>query len=164
MQEEQKNVTATEAVNDNNTDYIEALSRLKQNSVSKEQYDKVLADNQRMINQFVNGGYDKSIDEVEKTYRPSQEVAKELFSGNEMTNLEFITKSLELRDSVLHETGKDIFVGSSHDVAPTEEDYQKAQNCADVYRQCIEAADGDPTRFTMELQMRTNDIRLPGRH
>lgn len=141
--------------------YIDAINDLKRNSVSKDQYNKVLEENRNLLNSIVNGKEVATAEQpVEK--KDINELRKELFySKKNMSNLEYITKALELRDRVLEETGEDCFVGRGRDLVPTEEDYHTAQRVADIYRECIDYANGDSTVFTNELQRRTVDVGIP---
>ena len=53
MQDE--NLTRVEEEVVDNTNYIEALKDLKQNSVSKEKYDALVAENKKLVDALVNG-------------------------------------------------------------------------------------------------------------
>ena len=54
MAEEEKiNVTGT--VEDNTQDYLAAIKELKQNSVDRSEYDKLRAENKKLIDAVVNG-------------------------------------------------------------------------------------------------------------
>lgn len=57
MNEETKdltNVSQQENVNDSN-DYIEAIKEMKQNSVSKEAYEKLKKENKQLLDSIING-------------------------------------------------------------------------------------------------------------
>ena len=143
---------------------VQALAELKRNSVSKEEYERVLKLNKDLVEQMVN---EQEVETNVETNTNYDEIIKEaqtkLFSGDaDLNNLEFCETALQLRDAVLAKTGEDIFVGRGHNISPDESDYEKAENVATVMRECIEYAQGDSSIFTMELQRRTNEV-LPNK-
>ena len=150
------NVSA-ENVNDANTDYIEALNELKSSTVSKDQYNKLRAENKKLLDALVSGG---SIENpVQKPEVDIDALRKELFNKDaQLTNLEFIEKSLELRDALLDKGEPDPFLPIGSRISPTPEEARIAENVADIYRECIDYANGDSEVFTNELMRRTVDV------
>lgn len=156
MADEQTNVT------DQNTetefDPIQEIQNLKNNSVSKEDYDKVVAENKRYLKALIDGQQVAT-----STAEPVDVDAlrKDLFNGEELDNLTYCKKALELRTAILERDGVDIFVGSGSKLNPTDEDYITAQKVADVMQTCIDEADGNSDVFTARLMSMTNDIKIP---
>lgn len=150
---------------DNSTDYIATIQELKANTVPKEKYTEALAENRRLITALANG---ETITNGENA--PSVSVAdlrKELFTtdGN-LSNLEFVEKSLQLREALMNAGEPDPFLPIGARIAPTTEDIQKAADVAEVFQECIDYANGDSEVFTNELMRRTVDVmpaRRPGR-
>lgn len=143
---------------DSNQHYIDAIQELQRNSVSKERYNKLVEENKNLLQSLVDGGSVTTVTEAVEEKKSLNELRNELFRPKkELTNLEFIEKSLELRDRVLEETGEDCFVSAGHHVTPTAESYANAQRVADIYRECIEYANGNSEIFTQELMRRTVD-------
>ena len=99
------------------------------------------------------------IDEYSALDDDVQELRNELFKENsELTNLEFIEKSLKLREALLKEDpSNDIFVARGHNISPTQADYDTAERVAEIYAECVDYANGDSELFTQELMRRTND-------
>ncbi len=158
METEQQEVQETEQ------NRIEAIKKLKENSVSKDIYNKAIEENKRLYDALINGA-DESAEtpEVEEK-KPLTELRKELFTPKkELTDIEYVTKALELRDRVLEETGDDIFVGSTHMNTPRQEDYEIAERVADVFRECLDVANGQNGQFIAALQSRTNEVLIPPR-
>lgn len=154
--------TMTEQVN-SNQNYIDAINQLKSTTVSRDSYNKLMEENKNLLDSLVNGNGQVSTetDTAEKKV-PLSQLRKELFTPDkELSDLEYVTKALELRERVLEETGEDCFVGASHSYTPTAEDYAKAAHCAEVYKECIEDANGDNGRFIAALQSRMNDVFIP---
>lgn len=163
MTDELINETGTTAV-DNTEDYLAAIKELKQNSVSRDEYEKLKADNKRLINSVVNG---QLVDEtpvvVCKTDAEIAQMRRELFDPDKSySNLDFVSRIVDLRDALIERGEPDPFVPVSHKYSPTEEDTRIAEKCATVYKECIEAAQGDSEYFTNELMRRTKDIIIPG--
>lgn len=141
---------------DTTADYIAAIEELKANTVSKKDYEKVVNDNKELLKTLVNGG--QVTPQTEKPVDING-LRKELFSDNSnLSNLEFWTKTLELRDALIARDGIDPFVPHGHKIAPTAEDAATANKVANVIRKCIKEADGDSRFFTNELNRLTVDI------
>lgn len=149
--------------NDSNIDYIQALNDMKQNTVSREQYEKLKNENKELLDTLINGGQVTNV--IEQPQKTIQEMRAELFSKEAadkgMTNLEFVTKSLELRDAIIKSGGTDPFLPVGKGIEITRDDYEAAEFTAEQFRQCIDIADGNSEVFTAELMRRTVDNSLP---
>lgn len=146
------NETGTQ-VEDNTQDYLSAIKDLKQNSVDRAEYEKLKAENKKLIDAVVNGT--PSSEQEEKTYRDVDVIRDELFN-HEHTNLDYMKLALELRNTLIAKGERDPFLPYGAQIAPTIEDEEKAEKAAQIYQECIDYADGDPKLFTQELQRRTN--------
>ena len=150
-------------VEDNTSDYIDQIKKLKENSVSRDDYDKLKADNKKLIDALANGTQindkvESKIDAVENI----NNLRKKLFSkGNNLNNLEYCKTALELRDALIENGERDSFLPFGHNVVATDSDHETAERVANVMRECIEYADGDSDIFTNELQRRTVDVVIP---
>lgn len=136
-----------------NTDYIAAIQELKQNSVDREKYDALRAENKRLLNAVVNG--QQVEEQATVQYRDVGEIRDELFN-HEHTNLDYVKLALELRNTLIAKGERDPFLPYGTQIAPTAEDEEKAEKVAQIYQECIDYAEGDPKLFTQELQRRTN--------
>ena len=158
--EEEENVVTVE---DNTNDYIAQIKNLKENSVSKDDYNKLRLDNRRLIDALANGTQlegkvEPKIDAVENI----NNLRKKLFGkGNNLNNLEYCDTALQLRDALIENGDKDPFLPFGHNVIATESDIETANRVANVMRECIDYAEGDSDIFTNELQRRTVDISIP---
>ena len=159
---EEENVNVV-TVEDNTNDYIDQIKKLKESSVSKDDYNKLKADNKKLIDPLANGT------QVEGTVEPKisavdkiNELRKKLFSkGSNLDNLEYCKTAVELRDALIENGEKDPFLPFGHNVVATDSDHETAERVANVMKECIEYADGDPDIFTNELQRRTVDVAIP---
>ena len=162
MLEEEK-VSVTGTVEDNTQDYLAAIKELKQNSVDRSEYDKLRAENKRLIDAVVNGqpGQEEQV-VVKHSKEQIDDLRNELFnSPRELNNLEFITKTMELREALMENGEPDPFLPVGKQISPTRDDIEGAEKVAQVYKECIEYAEGDSEVFTNELMRRTRDVKLP---
>ena len=160
---EEKEVSVTGTVEDNTQDYLAAIKELKENSVNRSEYDKLRAENKRLIDTVVNGlpGQEEQV-VVKHSKEQIDDLRNELFnSPRELTNLEYVTKAMELREALIENGEPDPFLPVGKQISPTRDDLEGAEKVAQVYRECIEYAEGDSEVFTNELMRRTRDVKLP---
>ena len=162
MADEEMKCESGEETSEGTIDYISAINELKKNTVPKSEYAKLKEENKRLLDNVING---TELPEEMKSRQeePKVDIAalrEELYGGKkELSNLEYMEKTLELRDALMANGEPDPFVsnGVKIDNPPTRETYERAQELADIYRECIEYAQGDSALFTQELQRRTVD-------
>ena len=158
---EEENVNVV--LEDNTNDYIDQIKKLKESSVSKDDYNKLKADNKKLIDALANGTpidgkVEPKIDAVENI----NNLRKKLFGkGNNLNNLEYCKTAVELRDALIENGERDSFLPFGHNVVATESDHETAERVATIMKECIDYADGDSDIFTNELQRRTVDISIP---
>lgn len=158
--EEEENVVTVE---DNTNDYIAQIKNLKENSVSKDDYNKLKADNKKLIDALANGTQLESVvDSKVSSVDKIDELRTKLFSkGSNLNNLEYCKTAVELRDALIENGDRDPFLPFGHNVVATESDYETANRVATVMKECIDYADGDSDIFTNELQRRSVDVVIP---
>ena len=137
-------------VEDNTPDYINEIQRLKETTVSKEDYNKLKADNKKLITALSNGTtiegkVEPKVSPVEKI----QNLRKELFGSesNSMNDLDMVSKMLELRKEIIDNGGTDPFLPKGHKVRITDNDKECANRVARVLTECVEDAEGSNRRF-----------------
>lgn len=158
MVEENTNVTGT--VEDTTVDYIAAINELKQNTVDRTKYDQLKAENKKLLDSIVNG-QDIDIPQAKEEKKSVEELRKEFLSQDvDMTNLDWISHALELRNTLISEGKPDPFLPYGKQILPTDEDVNCANKVADVLQECIDYAEGDPSVFTNELQRRMVDVKI----
>ena len=163
MLEEEKEISVTGTVEDNTQDYIKAIKDLKQNSVDRSEYEKLRAENKKLIDAVVNAqpGQEEQV-VVKHSKEQIDDLRNDLFnSPRELNNLEFITKTMELREALMENGEPDPFLPVGKQISPTRDDIEGAEKVAQVYKECIEYAEGDSEVFTNELMRRTRDVKLP---
>ena len=160
---EEKEISVTGTVEDNTQDYLAAIKELKENSVNRSDYEKLRAENKKLIDAVVNGqpGQEEQV-AVKHSKEQIDDLRNELFnSPRELSNLEYVTKAMELREALIENGEPDPFLPVGKQISPTRDDLEGAEKVAQVYRECIEYAEGDSEVFTNELMRRTRDVKLP---
>lgn len=153
--EQLNSVSQQENVNDS-IDYIEAIKEMKQNSVDRSTYDKLKSENKKLLDALVQG---KEIELPNKNEPVDiNQLRKDLFNRDkQLSNLEYVSNALKLRDALLEKGERDPFLPYGDKVSLTAEHYDKAETVAQVLKECVEFANGDSGIFTAELQRRTKD-------
>lgn len=151
-------VTSQEGITtETDFDPVQAINELKQNSVSKEMYNKVVEEKNKYLKALIDGNQVAEAQPKEPV--DIDALRSDLFSGKkDLSNLEYAQKALELRDALIESQGVDIFVGRGSKLTPTNDDYEAAQRVADTFQQCIDVAQGDSEIFTRELMRLTEDV------
>lgn len=142
---------------EDNTDYIAAINELKQNSVNRQDYEKLKAENKKLLDSIVNGT-DAGLAKVEE--KKSIEELRAAYLKEDQSNLEYITNTLKLREAIMAEGKPDPFLPVGEQILPTDEDVKAAQKVADILQECVDYADGDSNVFTNELQRRLVDVKI----
>lgn len=165
MSEQEKRIEQQGQDQEGNTNenYLEAIKNLKANSVPKSEYEKLAAENKKLLNDYINNNPAEVEQEVIDKPVDVAEITKNIFSG-EMNNLEYVSNALKLREETLKKTGIDIFVGNNATTPPTAQDCETGRRVAAAFQHCVDYAQGDSQAFTNELQRITNDARIPSRY
>ena len=154
--DENTSVTGQENVDDS-VDYISALNEMKQNSVSRSEYEKLKADNKRLLDSIVNGTSEKA----EVLPKKSIEELRKNFMKEGVSNLDYWKNALELRERLIEEGHPDPMIPTGVRVAANQMDYDGVEKLVSGIQHCIDYADGDRQLFTNELQRITRDVNIP---
>lgn len=144
----------------NNVELAKALKEARENSVSKEQYDRVVAENKALVSEIINGEGAGSGQVSPEDNKPSiEELREELYGPkcSSLSNLEYWEKTLALRDAVIEKEGVDPFLPIGSKISPEASDVEAANRVAEVVKECIEEAEGNSDVFTALLQSKTKD-------
>lgn len=145
----------TEMSNDG-VDYIKAINEMKQNSVTKEQYNKLKNENKQLLDALVSN---KQIDVQEKPKLSVADAKKEFVQvcENGCTQLEFFEKALALRTAVLEAGGPDPFLPTGSKVQPSYDQIERQNVIHEGLQEMIDFSEGDPGIFNAEYQRRVID-------
>lgn len=142
-------------IQDEGIDYVAAINELKQNTVSKEQYEKLKKENGQLLDALVNN---KQLDIPKEEPVDINKLRANLFNADQgITNLEYIDNALRLREALIAKGEQDPFLPIGSKVQPTVEMAEKAENVAKGLKEMIEFADGDAGIFNAEYQRRVVD-------
>ena len=148
MNENEKDLT-TEETEEN--DYIQAINELKANTVDKSQYEKLKAENKKLLDSLVSGQTPDIAKPVEKP--DINELRKKLFNtDNNLSNLEYVNNMMKLRNVLIENGERDPFLPIGEKVEITADTVQKAEDVANVLQDCVDFAEGDSGIFTAQLQ------------
>lgn len=159
--EEKPNETANQGGGEQ-TPLTQALNGLKNDMVSKEEYDKVLKENQeyaKTVKDLFTGEGNGQSQKQEETVDCSK-LKKELSSGT-LNNLDYVKTALKLREEVIKQGKEDPFVPQGINIHATAEDIVAAERVADALQYCVDNCEGDSGVFTAMLQSITNDTKIP---
>lgn len=134
-----------------NTAYIDAIRDLKENSVDRKLYQKLKDERDSLIKSLTNG---TDFATAETAQVRSLAECREDFRTPSTSQCEYVEKVLALREAAIKAGQSDPFVAEGHHVKPTAYDYQRAQEIADIYRECLDYAEGDDKVFMNEIQRR----------
>ena len=157
MSDEKELNVSGEKVEDMTPDYLAAINELKQNSVNREDYNKLKAENKKLLDSIVNGT-DAGLSKPEE--KKSVEELRANYLKEDQSNLEYITNALALREALMAEGKPDPFLPIGEQILPTDEDVATAQKVADVLQECVDYAEGNSDVFTNELQRRLVDVKI----
>ena len=132
---------------------LEAIKKLKENSVPKEKYEKLEEQYKKAVNDILNGESSNLKADVQKP--KFEEIVDKLNSvgSKPLNNLEFWETALEFREQVLAKGLPDPLLANGRKVeAPTQADFDEAESIAETIKECIKKADNDPIIFNQELK------------
>ena len=154
--------TKTERVEAQNAEmdadsYIEALREMKENSVPKDDFLKLKAENRKLLNSLANDKYRKK-EEVKEELPSRAECLKKYRANNFSNDLEYWKNICDLRDATIREYGKDPTVTGSYGVTPSGDTldpaYGEAEEMEEQFntiKAIIKEADGSPEQFKILL-------------
>ena len=167
MQDDNVEKTVVEEQQDNDKGaeaYIKEIKNLKDNSVSKEDYDKMVDERNKLIKALVDGD-EIDLPESDKGANPDLDkeidsLRKELLTEETgLSNLAYWTKTLSLREKIIERDGEDAdpFLPNSSQVDVTEQDKAAVERVVSCVKDCIETAEGDDAAFVALMTARIKD-------
>lgn len=154
MEEILTNESTQENVEDG-INYIEAINEMKKNSVSRDKYNKLEAENKKLLDALVTG---KQI-ETPKEKVDVQALIKKTYSDNPGTNLEYISNVLKIREAMIDAGERDPFTPFKPNNVPVEpEDQAIAERVAAGLQEMVDYSNGDNDVFLSEFQRVVYDV------
>lgn len=153
------NENVTQEVQENDSQYlIDTINEMKQNMVSKEKYDRLVAENKGLAD-ALKTGQQVTLVEPEKEV-DIDELRAELYGGSRsktMPNIEYVQKTLQLRQALIDKGEPDPFMPNGHEYQYDQRDQDTANLIADTLQQCLDRAQGDNNVFTAEFLRNMKD-------
>lgn len=140
----------------NETDYISEIQKLKESTVDKGAYDKLLAENRRLISTLSTSP--AVTEEQGEAPKPDlQKLGRDFL--NAKSDCEIVRLSLEYRDACLALGERDPWLPTSSSYTPTESDIQGMNAYAAVMKDALEKANGNDKLFCslVEASMPADD-------
>lgn len=140
------NENVNETQENDSQKYIDVINSMKANSVSKEQYAKLEAENAQLIEALKSGNQVEMISEEDK---PSlKDLASTISDENfEVTNMEGWRAALDYRKAAIENGLRDPFLPNSRDYTVKPEDSARAQQIADTLEKILDESNGNPDMF-----------------
>lgn len=150
MNENDEKLTGTEGKETDPSDFdlLNEVKELKKNSVSKEEYDRVVAEKKKLMRDFVYGSGDSA--NVEDTSPSIQDLREKLFGGNveQMSNRDFWENVSQLYHKRLEEDKQNIFLPKGHKTRYKREDYEMVSSMMETIDSMLEDTKDNPALFT----------------
>ena len=124
--------------------FLKAAKKLKEDSVSKEEFEKVKSENQKLLDFIMEGKELPQIDDKSNSI-PSIAELQKIRHNPDATNLDYVKASLELREHFIKEKGLDPF-------ASKDEEIESAKRTAEYLQKMVDEAAGDPKKFNFLLE------------
>ena len=140
--------------------YIEKIKELRDNTVSKEQYVKVLEENKKLLDAFTENSFESKQDQEENKV-DTKGILNDLMTNDNLTNLAYIEKVLQYRKAVMDEGKTDPFLPQGVQISATDDDVKAAEEVANLLEHCVEVSEGNSDIFTRELQLHLIDTPRP---
>ena len=145
MENENTNITTTTNVENTTDTYLAEIEKLKATPVDKAAYDKLLAENRKLITTLAQS---PARGEEEQAPAPKPDLIK---LGRDFLNaksdIEKAQLSLDYRDACLAAGERDPFLPTADSYTPTEEDQRGIEAYCSTVKNCIEAAKGNDKIF-----------------
>lgn len=144
-------------------DSVEIIKQLKQNTVSKEDYNKLQARNNELMKALAEGTYDP---ETKKAHEPTQEELDKMYTDNinalgkhkYRSNLEAAKRLLQLNDDSIRRG--DGMIGLPTKGTPTQEDIEGVEKTWELMRYAVEEANGSESVYNAVIGDHLRDNNL----
>lgn len=136
-------------------EYINQINNLRENTVSREEYERIKNDNKELAKALINGTGANIPGITKPEEKPDlDDLRKKLFTKKSKNDLEYFTNLLALRDGVMADGQPDPFLPINREFRATAQDEADAERIATQIKEAIEYADGDPAVFSNDLRRR----------
>ena len=130
---------------------LKKFEELKKNSVSKDEYNRVMELNAKLVESLSEHTETHHEDKPEEP-KDLKKMSADLLDLENVTNLEYMKKSLEWRKEVIKQGHKDPWLATSDHTAPTPEEIANVEAVEKGVQACIDECNGNPKIFNALMQ------------
>ena len=151
---------SSNAIESADNNYIETIKELKNNSVSKKEYNDLLKQNKQLLDTLVKGeNLAPAKDEVVMSDEDLKKLIKK--TSRDTTNLDYITTMLAIRKEMIAKGLEDPMAPKVVNHTNDEKDYEKAQRVAEFLQDCVDKSNGDNETFKALFNAGLVDPKIP---
>ena len=148
--EEQPKGTESESI----IEMAKAMKELKENSVSKSEYEKVVQEKRELTKAIIDGSVIRANDMNNEKEPDLKELGNSIFEDG-LSNLEMVKRELKYREAFMKKFNKDPFAPNNANM--TAFDQERAAAVADVMQECVNECEDNPNLFTALLNERIKE-------
>lgn len=148
MDENDKDIITEDGkTEDQDFNLLNEVKELRENSVSKKDYEALQQKYKAMVKEFVNGGGSTEAKETVDI----EKLRNELFGEDveKLSNRDFWKKTLQLRHERMEKDGVDIFLPKGNKTRYTAQDIETANRVDEVISQMLEDSEDNPELFNV---------------
>lgn len=148
-----------ELENQEEQDAIDIITEMRANTVSKDKYNKLKEDNEKLMRALANG---ETI-QVEAPNTPNiEDLRKEYFEFENKSDVQIAKDILALREAIIESGDQDPFLPNGKGAVITQQDRMDAQAVADLLQYAVDNSDGDNAVFLAQFSSKLVDNPMAG--
>ena len=137
-------------------EYAAALAKVRKETVSRAEYDKLRAEHSALIDKAASGELIRPEPEPEADKRDYKQIAADYLKNNTgALNLDRVKEGLKYREAMLKAGKYDPFAPYDKNRATTDSELKAAERVATVFQECVDKCNGDPEIFNRLLEEHT---------
>lgn len=137
---------------------VDIITEMRQNTVPKDKYNKVMEENQKLMRALANG----ETVQVEAPKKPTAlELHNEWANQEGKSSIQIAKDTLALREAMIDEGMRDPFLPNGKDFVPEAQDIKDAEDVAALLQWAIDGADGNSGVFNSLLASKIIDSPRP---
>lgn len=140
----------TQKIETNETDYIAEIQSLKQSTVDKAAYEKLLEENRKLINTLATSPTREEKDEEPPSKPDLLKLGRDFL--NAKSDIVKAQLSLDYRNACLELGERDPFLPTSSSYTPTDIDKEGVEAYCSTIKECIDLAKGNDKVFMSMLE------------
>lgn len=138
---------------------IDIITEMRANTVSKDKYNKLKEDNEKLMRALANG---ETI-QVEAPNTPNiEDLRKEYFEFENKSDVQIAKDILALREAIIESGDQDPFLPNGKGAIITQQDIADAQAVADLLQYAVDNSDGDNAVFLAQFSSKLVDNPMAG--